>query len=167
MLRSAPLLRRDALLIRDPFELVGPGSAEQREQALHRVRDTGTLLYTLSGRLQFRHQCPDPCYSPRDGKIKSRIRNFPMPIFSSPLSLDGLSGLLFAAILLMLIPLAIWLIWDLDRRRLHGWRRRDVGGLRHREPAAPMKPQRASSLKRDALIAIGLGFAIWATTDAP
>jgi hypothetical protein len=55
MLRSAPLLRRDALLIRDPFELVGPGSAEQREQALHRVRDTGTLLHTLSGRLQFRH----------------------------------------------------------------------------------------------------------------
>jgi hypothetical protein len=30
-----------------------------------------------------------------------------------------------------------------------------------------MKPQRPSSLKRDALIAIGLGLAIWAATDAP
>jgi hypothetical protein len=91
-----------------------------------------------------------------------------MPIFSSPLSVDGFSGLLFAAILLMLIPLAIWLIWDLERRRLHGWRRRDVvRSLRHREPAAPKNPQRTSSLKRDALIAIGLGFAIWAATDAP
>jgi hypothetical protein len=40
MLRSAPLLRRGALLNRDPFESVGPGSAEQREEALHRVRDT-------------------------------------------------------------------------------------------------------------------------------
>lgn len=91
-----------------------------------------------------------------------------MPIFSTPLSFDGLTSLLFAAILLMLIPLVIWLIWDLDRRRRDGWRRRDVvQNLRHREPGAPMKAQRASSLKRDALIAIGLGFAIWATTDAP
>jgi hypothetical protein len=91
-----------------------------------------------------------------------------MPIFSSSLSLDGDSGLLFAAIFLMLIPLAIWLIWDLDRRRRDGWRRRAVAkDLRHREPDAPMKPQRPSSLKRDALIAIGLGLAIWAATDAP
>jgi hypothetical protein len=91
-----------------------------------------------------------------------------MPIFSSSLSLDGHSGLLFAAIFLMLIPLAIWLIWDLDRRRRDGWRRRDVArGLRRREPGAPMKPQRPSSLKRDALIAIGLGLAIWVATDAP
>jgi hypothetical protein len=90
-----------------------------------------------------------------------------MPIFSSSLSLDGHSGLLFAAIFLMLIPLAIWLIWDLDRRRRDGWRRRDVvGRLRHGEPGAPMKAQRPSSLKRDALIAIGLGLAIWAATDA-
>jgi hypothetical protein len=43
MLRSAPRLRRGALLIRGPWlrnASVGPGSAEQRE-ALHRVRDTG------------------------------------------------------------------------------------------------------------------------------
>jgi len=91
-----------------------------------------------------------------------------MPIFSSSLSLDGFAGLLFAAIFLMLIPLVIWLIWDLERRRRDGWRRRDAArGLRHREPDAPMNPQRASSLKRDALIAIGLGLAIWAATDAP
>jgi hypothetical protein len=88
-----------------------------------------------------------------------------MPIFSSFLSLDGL---LFAVIILMLIPLAIWLIWDLDRRRRDGWRRRDVvRGLRHREPGAPMQAQRPASLKRDALIAIGLGLAVWAATDAP
>jgi hypothetical protein len=91
-----------------------------------------------------------------------------MPIFSSSLSLDGLNSLLFAAIFLMLIPLVIWLIWDLERRRRDGWRRRDVvRSQRHREPDAPMKPQRASSLKRDALIAIGLSLAIWAATDAP
>jgi hypothetical protein len=30
MLRSAPLLRRDALPIRGPAEHMGPGSAEQR-----------------------------------------------------------------------------------------------------------------------------------------
>ena len=79
------------------------------------------------------------------------------------------SCLLFAAILLMLIPLVIWLIRDLERRRRDGRRRRDVArGLRHREPDAPMNPQRASSLKRDALIAIGLSLAIcWAATDAP
>jgi hypothetical protein len=44
MRRNAPLLRRDALLIRDPYYftafLAGPGSAAQREGALHRVRDT-------------------------------------------------------------------------------------------------------------------------------
>jgi hypothetical protein len=41
MLRSAPRLRRDALLIRGPHSAaVGPGSAEQRF-TLHRVRDTG------------------------------------------------------------------------------------------------------------------------------
>jgi len=50
MLRSAPLLRHGALLLRGPFVLasVGPGSAEQRDRTmlriagrtLHRVRDT-------------------------------------------------------------------------------------------------------------------------------
>jgi len=40
MLRSAPHLRRGALLIRGPHSVsVGPGSAEQR-YTLHRVRDT-------------------------------------------------------------------------------------------------------------------------------
>jgi len=40
MLRSAPHLRRGALLIRGPHSAsVGPGSAEQR-YTLHRVRDT-------------------------------------------------------------------------------------------------------------------------------
>lgn len=40
MLRSAPRLRRGALLIRGPhFPMVGPGAAEQR-YTLHRVRDT-------------------------------------------------------------------------------------------------------------------------------
>jgi hypothetical protein len=43
MLRRAPRLRRGALLIRGPpmhDGSVGPGSAVQREGALHRVRDT-------------------------------------------------------------------------------------------------------------------------------
>jgi hypothetical protein len=51
MLRSAPRLRRDALLIRGPWlqhESVGPGSAVHRDRTmlriagrtLHRVRDT-------------------------------------------------------------------------------------------------------------------------------
>jgi hypothetical protein len=43
MLRSTPLLRRGALLIRGPYVIsggVGPGSAEQRKRALHRVPDT-------------------------------------------------------------------------------------------------------------------------------
>jgi len=40
MLRSAPHLRRGALLIRGPHSVsVGPGSAEQR-YTLHRVRET-------------------------------------------------------------------------------------------------------------------------------
>jgi len=41
MLRGAPPLRRDALLIRGPSvsRHMGPGSAEQR-CTLHRVRDT-------------------------------------------------------------------------------------------------------------------------------
>ena len=41
MLRSAPPLRRGALLIRGP-SAVGPGSAEQRQGTLHRVRDMET-----------------------------------------------------------------------------------------------------------------------------
>jgi hypothetical protein len=48
MLRSAPSLRRDALLIRGLLlsrRFVGPGSAEQRE-TLHRVRDTLTQILT-------------------------------------------------------------------------------------------------------------------------
>jgi hypothetical protein len=45
MLRSAPPLRRGALLIRGPCFLtdqMGPGSAVHREEALHRVRDTAS-----------------------------------------------------------------------------------------------------------------------------
>jgi hypothetical protein len=87
-----------------------------------------------------------------------------MPIFSSSLLPDGL---LFAAIILMLIPLVIWLLWDLDRRSRDGWRRRDVARGLHRKPDAPIKAQRAASLKRDALIAIGLGLVAWAAIDAP
>jgi len=44
MQRSAPRLRRGALLIRGPCAaIVGPGSAEQRS-APHRVRDTNDVL---------------------------------------------------------------------------------------------------------------------------
>src|SRR5437763_321238 len=46
MLCSAPLLRRGALLIRGPHLLhlqMGPGSAEQRQEPLHRVRDAHAL----------------------------------------------------------------------------------------------------------------------------
>jgi hypothetical protein len=44
MLRSAPRLRRGALLIRSPCAaIVGPGCAEQR-WALHRVRDNNDVL---------------------------------------------------------------------------------------------------------------------------
>src|SRR5712672_3086671 len=40
MLRSAPHLRRGALLVRGPWLYeVGPGSAAHRQEALHRVRD--------------------------------------------------------------------------------------------------------------------------------
>jgi hypothetical protein len=47
MLRSAPLLRRDALLIR-VHHMMGPGSAEHRF-ALHRVRDTyPSLKYSIT-----------------------------------------------------------------------------------------------------------------------
>jgi len=45
MLRSAPPLRRGALLIRGLSQrFVGPGSAAQRQEALRRVRDTNTGL---------------------------------------------------------------------------------------------------------------------------
>src|SRR5947207_15764709 len=45
MQRSAPRLRRGALLIRGPCRL-GPGSAEQR-CTLHRVRDTRAALLPI------------------------------------------------------------------------------------------------------------------------
>jgi len=45
MLRSAPLLRRGAPLIRGLLQrVVGPGSAAQRQEAQRRVRDTSTGL---------------------------------------------------------------------------------------------------------------------------
>jgi hypothetical protein len=46
-----------------------------------------------------------------------------MPTFLSSLSVDDLTTLLFA-IVLLLIPLMIWLFWDLEQRRQDGWRRR-------------------------------------------
>ena len=46
-----------------------------------------------------------------------------MPTFLSSLSVDDLTMLLFA-IIMFLIPLMIWLFWDLERRWQHRWRRR-------------------------------------------
>jgi hypothetical protein len=47
MLRSAPLLRRGALLIRGPHLDMGPGSAEQR-YTLHRARETQFVVGAFS-----------------------------------------------------------------------------------------------------------------------
>jgi hypothetical protein len=46
-----------------------------------------------------------------------------MPAFLSSLSVDDLT-IVLVAIILLLIPLMIWLFWDLEPRRQHGWRRR-------------------------------------------